>query len=666
MMFCRRINLVLALTGACASAAIADTFSFEGPQYVPGSPIAGITDPNGSTWEMEGSETGDLVVDAAVFSPLANPLIGGVSTKSLRHDLALAQSRLGLDLAAPVTTGIVTLQYDVRNTTRTTGNGLLRLNILNRAGVTNASPAGTVDIQYQPYIQNGGGGAAAQNGFFGLADNAAPIGACSIMDQSPYQPGQPFNPHDLKEATGANDYWYRIKMWFNMDDAVNPGRLLYIGLYDINCGTEILVGEHHVSRQLVAVRKNNDPLAPNAIRAFQLRGTGTADNSMWIDNLVIAADPGFVLPTPTGDVPIVPSSVFNADAGSQEVTTAFTLPTNAGETVSMARSGATIYASDSNNGLVSWSGGPAAAAVDDMLEVDFDSDGTGALVADTAGTLYAVASLAGSGAWRDLLRYDSGSGTWVTVVDGDATGGNTGNHSAALLTFGGTNHVFHTWTGAAFYPSLNTDGTRGPDLTGVGNRWAGACTEGHADGSTGSLLYYLQQTDAAGAPISNNSQAYNAIYGRSAWTGIGCDQRVFLPGARVSASGRLLPWVTNVPDGGNVNRHSMEFEPARNRIWVLRAGNSNEIGIYDIAQDRFGLLKVNRPGGAALTMDKADLQLSADGSQMYILARGEGAVYAVDTNITFANTGACISGASCTVLSAAGCATVSGTYLGDN
>jgi hypothetical protein len=110
----------------------------------------------------------------------------------------------------------------------------------------------------------------------------------------------------------------------------------------------------------------------------------------------------------------------------------------------------------------------------------------------------------------------------------------------------------------------------------------------------------------------------------------------------------------------------MEFEPARSRIWVLRAGGSNEIGIYDFAQDRYGVLKVNRPGGMALAMDHADLQLSADGSQMYILSRGEGAVYAVSTNVTFVNTGACIVGANCTLLTMANCGTAGGTYLGDN
>jgi hypothetical protein len=654
---------------------LADSFSFDGPQYVVGGGLNLVVDDNGNPWQKEGTETSDWVVDNVVVSPLANPLVGAASTKSVRFDMTGPFARLGMDLASPVLTGIVTLQWDVRNDVRLSGNSVCNFYMLNRSMAPGETPA-NADILWRLYAQNGGNFAAAQNGFFGLAgrgefDAFGVFGDC--RGQAPSFPdiycNNAFSPQLLPEAQSANDRWYRVKMWYDLSDTVNPGRLIYAAIYDINCGSEIQIAEHHIINQLTPIKKWNNAGAAE-IRAFQLRATGGVatdanpiDHRFWVDNVVIAAAPGFVMPSPIATPP-TPTSILNADAGSQTAGTAFTLPTSAGDTPSITRSGANFYTSDSSNGLTTWSGGALSTFTDDMAEVDFDADGTGVLVADSAGALYAVANGTGSPGvgWRDLLRYDTGTGTWVIVTDGDVAG-STGNHSASLLTFGGTNHVVHAWTGAPEYPSLNTNGTRGPSLLNVGNRWAGACTEAFADGASGNQLYFLQQTDAAGNPISNNVQAYNAIY--RAGYGIGCDGFNSLR-VRLSTSARLLPWVTNADNGANVNRHNMEFEPARNRIWVLRAGGSNEIGIYDIATDRFGTLKVNRPGGAALAMDHADLQLSADGSQMYILSRGEPAVYGVSTNVVFTNVGACIVGANCSLLTPAACATAGGTYLGDN
>jgi hypothetical protein len=674
-----RCLVLAAFAGICSSSAFADVFGFESAGYVPGSGINGVLDPNGSTWQKEGTETFDFIVDNVVVSPLANPLVGSTSTKSLRYDFDGGNAaRLGVDLATPMTSGIVTLQYDYRNSTRVTGNNLMRINILNRAGVTSASPAGTDDIEWQPYMQNGGGGAAAQNGFFGLQGFGANITGFGVFGdcrgQAPAFPdiycNNVYSPQLLTEATGANDHWYRVKMWFDLSDAVNPGRLVYAAIYDINCGTEIQIAENHRTYQATPIQKNNSVTSANAVRAFQLRaaGSGTADSvldqQMWLDNLVLAPDPGFVLPAPAGGGPPVAATTLNGDAGTQAVSTAFLLPTNVGDTPSLARVGSTVYTLDGNNGLTTWTGGASSTFTDDALEVAFDTDATGVMVPDTAGNLYVVANQVGSAGagWRDLLRFDVGTGTWITVCDGDATGGNTGNHSASLLTFGGTNHVLHAWTGAAQYPSLNTNGTRGPLLANVGNRWAGATTEAFAHGSSGSQMYYLQQTTAAGSPISNNLQAFNAIY--RADFGLGCDAGSALVN-RLSPTARTLPWQTNAADGGNVNRHQMEFDPAHNRIWVLRAGGSNEVGIYDIAQDRYGTLKLTN-GANPLVMDHADLLLSADGSQMYIMSRGEGAVYAASTTVSITNVGGCITGSTCTLLTASACATAGGTYVGDN
>ncbi len=676
MMFRSRCIAFLAVCGACTSAAMADGFGFEGAQYVVGGGLNNVVDGNGNTWQKEGTETSDWIVDNVVVSPLANPLVGGASTKSVRFDMAGPFARLGMDLANPVLTGIVTLQWDFRNDVRLSGNSVCNFYMLNRS-VAPAEVINTnVDILWRFYIQNGGNFAAAQNVQTGLGGSASVADFFGIFGdcrgQAPAFPdiycNNAFSPQLFPEAQGANDRWYRVKMWLDLSDTANPGRLLYAAIYDINCGSEVQVAEHHIVNQLTPIKKFNNT-APTELRAFQLRATGgdpndanPIDHRMWVDNIVIAADPTFVVPSPIASPP-VPATTLNADAGTQEVTTAFTLPTSAGDSPSICRSGSNFYTLDNSNGLTTWSGGGSSTFTDDALEVEFSSDPTGIMTADTSGNLYAVANLVGSpgAGWRDLLRYDSGTGTWVQVTDGDIAG-NTGNHSAALLTFGGTNHVVHAWTGAPEYPSLNTDGTRGPSLLNVGNRWAGACTEKFADGSTGNELYFLQQTDAVGNPISNNVQEFNAIY--RAGYGIGCDAGNTLR-TRVSNTARLLPWVTNAPDGADVNRHAMEYEPARDRVWVIRAGGSNEIGIYDTAQDRFGVLKLTR-NSVPLAMDRADIQLSADGSQMYIMSRGEPAVYAVSTNVTFVNTGACIVGPNCSLMTMADCATAGGAYQGDN
>jgi hypothetical protein len=643
--------------------------------------LNGVIDSNGNPWQKEGADVRDFVIDNVVHSPLANPLVGSTSTKSVRWDAisssATGSARLGMDLANPILSGIVTIQYDVRNDVRTNGsNTVMQLRTLNLAGTPPGGTYPTTAIMWRPYIQNGGGLAAAQNGAFGLAGRGESDGIGVFGDCRGQAPGFPdiycnnaFSPQLLPEATGANDRWYRVKMWFDVSDAVNPGRLLYAAMYDISCGTEIQVAENHLAYQMTPIKKYNNAGA-SEVRAFQLSATGgdadaaTVDHRMWIDNIVMAADPGFVLPTPAGGGPPVPPTSANAEAGTQAVSTLFTLPANVGDTPSLARVGSTVYTLDGNNGLTTWTSGPSSTFTDDAAEVAFDSDGTGVLVPDAAGNLYAVANLLGSpgAGWRDLLRYDPTSGTWLDICDGDTTGGSTGNHSASFLTFGGKGHVLHAWTGASSYPSLNTDGSRGPELAAVGNRWAGASTEAFAHGTAGNRAFYLQQTDANGSQISNNSQAYNAIY--RADFGLGCDSGNSLK-VRISPSARTLPWQTNAANGANVNRHQMEFEPARNRVWVLRSGGSNEIGIYDIATDRYGTLRLTN-GGNPLLMDHADLLLSADGSQMYIMSRGEGAVYAASTNVTFFYQGACCNGTSCTIASDSACTAGGGSFRGAN
>src|SRR5690606_30871699 len=115
---------------------------------------------------------------------------------------------------------------------------------------------------------------------------------------------------------------------------------------------------------------------------------------------------------------------------------------------------------------------------------------------------------------RDLSAFDPadpGAG-FSLITSGDLAGGNIGDHSLSLLSLGGTVHGVHAWLGASFYPALNGDGTSGPTLSGVGNRWAGATTEAHGDGQTGAVMFYLRQTDAAGNPVSTSPLQHESIF----------------------------------------------------------------------------------------------------------------------------------------------------------
>jgi hypothetical protein len=682
-MMIRRCLFLAALAGATASTAWADGVGFEGSQYTVGSGLAGITDANGKIWEIEGTaDLRDFVIDSAVFSPLANPLVGSTSTKSVRFDCTGSGSaRLGLDLATPVTSGIVTLQFDVRNDVRLEGNNLIRVNVMNRS-IPASTPVANADFLWGPYIQNGGSQAAAVNGNFGLGNGDVPefrgIGVfADCRGQAPTFPDiyckRAFAPEILPEATGANDRWYRVKMWFNLSDAVDPGRLMFAAIYDINCGSEIQIAENHMANQSTPIKKFNNA-SPNEVWAMELRASGgvtvvgdpiplPVDHRLWLDNVVVGVDPTFVLPAPSGDAAPVAATTPNTDAGSQDVAAEFTLPANAGETPSLARVGSTFYTLDGNNGLTSWTAGPSSTLLDLALPVNFDANAAGVLVPNVAGTkLYVVANINGSlDFWPDLGVYDIAGAGWTVACDLGGSGGNVGNHSAALLTYNGLDHVMQAWRGSQEYTGLNSNNTRGPRIGNVGNRWAGACTEASAHGSAATQLYYLQQTDAVGTAISNHSQAFNAIY-RAAF--LGCDGSTSTV-HRMSDTARLLPWVTNAADGSAVNAHAMEFEPARNRIWVLRAGGTGDIGIYDFAQDRYATLKLTK-AGVPMVIDRADLLLSSDGSKMYILSRGEGAVYSVSTNVTIADRGACCVGSACSYIYQSACQTAGGVYRGNN
>src|SRR5690606_27003953 len=146
----------------------------------------------------------------------------------------------------------------------------------------------------------------------------------------------------------------------------------------------------------------------------------------------------------------------------------------------------------------------------------------------------------------------------------------------------------------------------------------------HADGQLGAVMFYLRQTDAAGNPMSTSPLQHESVY-RYDFLGAG-DCGTDEP---VSPTRQTLPWQTSCGDGGCVNRHTMEYVPATNRIWVLRSANTNEIGVYDLDNDDWGIVQLTL-NGAPLTLDRADLQLVGD--RMFILAAGRSAVYSIDAS----------------------------------
>jgi hypothetical protein len=75
----------------------------------------------------------------------------------------------------------------------------------------------------------------------------------------------------------------------------------------------------------------------------------------------------------------------------------------------------------------------------------------------------------------------------------------------------------------------------------------------------------------------------------------------------------------------------MEYVPATNCIWVLRAGGSSDVGVYDLDTDTWGILKMNLPDGSPLNIDNADIQLV--GTRMYVFAKGQTGLFSFDASL---------------------------------
>lgn len=325
-------------------------------------------------------------------------------------------------------------------------------------------------------------------------------------------------------------------------------------------------------------------------------------------------------------------AMLSAYAQNVDVTPEIYMGEVIGTGAGMVQVGDKLYLADSANGLQVW----------DMTNMTLDigptdpsvqwtryEEATSLLARNPLGTeLYLISPNANDPfdtpgtqwPWRDLNIYNIAGDSW-SFVSGDGLGGGVGDHSPAVAIVNGQTRVYFAWLGATQYTALNPDNTKGPNIGDVGNRWAGAVTEAYHDGALtdNNKLFALVQVDATGARISNHVQQYNAI-AEMTFDGAGTPQLAFLGGQGVS----MLPWETNCPDGGCVNRHTMDYEIERREIYVLRGGDTNQIGIYSVPGMTWRNLFLMRDG-QPFNVRRADIHVSLD--RVYIMAVGEDTVF---------------------------------------
>jgi hypothetical protein len=614
--------IVLAGAGITGTAKANDVFTFEN---YPDGPVVGRVDPtSGAMWVYQSAtETANAVVVSDR---------GSASVKSLKlpANASGPAGRLGIALTQPATpgTGVWRLQYDFYMTPQTAGS-----NVPARVAFLN-----TVSTPGDPGTQ------VFQTNFFNAAPNA--VAGVFSSQANPTNTGlvyaETFQTDYYGDARARPDGWYRVVYYFDFSNAQYPGRLLYAEMYDLGCPGTALIGDRRPDFAPTLIPASGQAAE---FRTLQIRfGGGTQD--AWLDNIRFESIGSYTVPAdPRPPATARPPARAPVTLDLRQEFDFFGVPI--GEMPSMSLVNGTLYTLDSLNGLTSWSGsGPQSDSVDLSPPIAFGGVPTGVMAHSADRTkLYVFADSTDSGdvdddpvfPWRDLNIFDIATHVWTYRSADNLFGhfANVGDHSTTVVTVNGQERVYVAWTGAAYYTAFNPDGTRGPDLTGVGNRWAGASTEAFGDDATGSSFFYLRQTDASGNPLNNNSQQYQAIE-RVAYGG-GCRNDSLL-GRRVSPSKQVLPWVTDATDGPDVNRHAMEYVPATNCIWVLRAGaapGSNQLGVYDIDTDTWGVANMMRDG-QPFRVQAADIQLMGD--RMFIMSEGTTAVYSMDARIDGAPT----------------------------
>ncbi len=560
-------------------------------------------------------------LDLQVASDRVSPIGGG--SRALKHPAGLGATRMTVDLGVnfDANSGVVKVQFDFWTSTLF-AQGAFRFMPMN----TDVTGDGTANEDFNTQVlgQVYTAGAGGQYGCGGwLSYNGA---------------GPSFNDNLITRnaAAGACEgKWYRAAYYFDFGQTGQP--MVYMELFDIDTGSATRIGERRQGDGVVALNINP---ALREIRSLALRVPGTQNEDFYFDNITVASVPGFTPPAqqialndPGDPAPGVrpPQASDVVAQASVEVNLDLSLPI--GAMPSMALVEGTLYMLDGGFGLQSWDtvtrpGSPTF--VDGANVIDFASEPSSIMIRSGEGSaLYVWANTLGLGSgtvWRDLAAWHISAGMWSLLVDGDPIT-NTGDHGIARAEVDGNELVYSAWMGATQYTGFNVSaGTSAVSIQGVGNRWAGAVTEGRSP----TERFMPANTDAAGNRLNLLvGQVYQGLY-RTTWIP-GCVN----PSAvlrRISPSAQVVPWVLACGDGGCVNRASLEYVPQTNSIWLLRAAGTEDIGVYDIDTDTWQVVKVEAPTDVPLTMTHADIQLV--GTRMYIFNEGSLDLVSVDAFVS--------------------------------
>jgi len=556
-------------------------------------------------------------LDLQVVSDRVSPIGGGA--RAVKYPAGLGSTRISVDLGAVFNSasGVVKIQYDIWHSS-SFGQGSLRLiPIIDDVTQDGAAAQDVVGRSVGQLYLTGAGG-QYNMGIWTSVGAGAPGFNDNIITR-------------VASAGACEGKWYRVAYYFDLDQQTAP--MVYGEMFDIDSGTAVRVGEFRGGD--IALRLNNSAVE-KAIRGLTIRAPGSQNEEFYLDNIRVESVPGFSMPQPP--IPLTdpgdPSPLPRPDLRA-EVTETASMEVDLGDTIgdmpSISLVGDTLWMLDGGFGLQSWdtSARPSEATfVDGALGIEFAANPASIMVPSGDGSkLYVWANTLGLGSlntanWRDLAAYDIGSGAWSLLIDGDVVTG-TGDSGIARAVVNGQELVYSAWLGASQYTGFNvTRASSAASITGVGNRWAGALTEGRSADE----LFMLAHTDAAGNRLNGlTGQVHQGLY-RSTWAA-GCVNSTAIL-RRISPSAQVVPWTLACNDGGCVNRASLEYVPATNCIWVTRAANTNDIGVYDLDTDSWGVVKVNRPDGSPLAMENVDLQLVGD--RMYIYSQNETAVYSIN------------------------------------
>ena len=616
-------------TGTCRVGGIAATLAM--------TMLAGIACGQSVVMTFEGNTVGALAGQAAPGGVWAYPTSGdragvwsvvnggspaGGGTKAIQYTGG-GNIRLAGDFGQDFQTGFVKFQFDINGPSGAATR--LRL-MLDNKSIPADSTTGQGDVatfMVQHYFDAGGG--QFSTGIWG--SNAPTFGSAA------------FNDNIITRASGAQicaNTWYRMAYYYDFDQS--PPKLVLTQVYNINSGTPVLVAERAGS-DAPGLGLNNQGGATNTkkFRTLVLRMTDSAAGAYKLDNIRLDSvgsvpSVSIGLTDPGDPAPVAGNA--NPAAADATVTEAVDLGFAVGLMPSITKAGNNYYTMDDANGLLRWDGASTVDFVDAALPIVFGSNQQATMTSSADGSkLYVVSVTSGLGstttaAWRDLSAYNLNTNSWGLVVDSGAWNP-TGDGHIGRVVVNGKEIVYTAWQGAASYTAFNaTTGQSAVAISGVGNRWTGAATEGR----TADEALVLAQTDGLGGRLNNSPMpvgGLNALYRTTYAPGCVNDVPIL---RRVSASGKSVPWSANDPsaDGPGTNRQSMTLACSGDQVWLIRGANngvlSNQIGVYSIANDVWQVLNVfDTDGVTPLDMARTDITAAPDG--VYFIMEGRSKVY---------------------------------------